>query len=58
MPEVAVTTIAREANREVSVTEVKPLIRSAFEDVFGLRFEDIYPQTPVAQPTIAIAKGA
>ena len=58
MPEVAVTTITREANRDVSVAEVKPLIRSAFEEVFGLRFEDMDKQTSGAEPKIAIAKGA
>jgi lipoate-protein ligase B len=58
MPEVAVTTIAREANREISVADVKPVIRSAFEDVFGLRFEDMGAQSPAPEPTAMVAKGA
>lgn len=58
MPEVAVTTIAREANREISVADVKPIIRSAFEDVFGLRFEDFEIQSPAPGPTAMVAKGA
>jgi lipoate-protein ligase B len=58
MPEVAVTTIAREAKRDVTVEEVKPLIRTAFEEVFGLKFEDMDQQFPVEAPEIAIAKGA
>jgi lipoyl(octanoyl) transferase len=41
MPEVEVTTIAREAGREVSVAETKPLVRHAIEAVFGIRFEDV-----------------
>ena len=58
MPEVAVTTMSREANREISVEEVKPIIRSAFEDVFALRFEDVDQSTPVTEPSPMIAKGA
>jgi lipoate-protein ligase B len=58
MPEVAVTTIAREAKRDVTVEEVKPLIRTAFEEVFGIKFEDIGQQTQPAHQEIAIAKGA
>jgi lipoate-protein ligase B len=58
MPEVAVTTIAREAKRDVTVAEVKPLIRTAFEEVFGIKFEDMDQQLPVPAPEIAIAKGA
>ncbi|HKW44798.1 MAG TPA: lipoyl(octanoyl) transferase LipB [Candidatus Eremiobacteraceae bacterium] len=58
MPEVAVTTIAREAGRDVSVAEVKPLIRSAFEDVFGLHLEDAAEPALLAGPEVAIAKGA
>ncbi len=58
MPEVAVTTIAREAKRDVTVEEVKPLIRTAFEEVFGIEFEDIAQPGSVAAPEIAIAKGA
>jgi lipoate-protein ligase B len=58
MPEVAVTTIAREAKREITVADVKPFIRSAFEDVFGLRFEDLEQQSSAAEPTTMVAKGA
>jgi lipoate-protein ligase B len=58
MPEVAVTTIAREANREISVADVKPVIRSAFEDVFDLRFEEMGAQSPASEPKAMIAKGA
>jgi len=58
MPEVAVTTIAREAKRDVTVEEVKPLIRAAFEEVFGIKFEDIDQQAQPSHQEIAIAKGA
>ena len=58
MPEVAVTTIAREANREISVADVKPVIRSAFEDVFDLRFEEMGAKSPAPESTTMIAKGA
>jgi len=58
MPEVAVTTIAREAKRDVTVAEVKPLIRTAFEEVFGMKFEEMDQQLPVPAPEIVIAKGA
>ena len=58
MPEVAVTTIAREAKRDVTVEEVKPLIRTAFEEVFGIKFEDIDRQAPPPHQETAIAKGA
>jgi lipoate-protein ligase B len=58
MPEVAVTTIAREVNRDVTVSEVKPMIRAAFEDVFGLHFEEVSQQELVAEPKAVFAKGA
>ena len=58
MPEVAVTTIARAANREISVADVKPVIRSAFEDVFDLRFEEMRAKSPAPASTAMIAKGA
>jgi hypothetical protein len=53
-----VTTIAREATRDVTVSEVKPIIRAAFEDVFGLHFEEVSQQELVAEPKVVFAKGA
>ena len=38
MPGVETTSIAREAGREVSVAEAKPYVRTALENVFGVRF--------------------
>ena len=58
MPEVAVTTIAREAKRDVTLAEVKPLIRAAFEEVFNIKFEELDQHASPAKKQVPVAKGA
>ena len=40
MPDVAVTTMSREAGRHISVADVKPHMRAALESAFGIELRD------------------
>ncbi len=43
MPGVETTSVAREAGRDVSLDEIKPLVRSALEKAYGIEFVEETP---------------
>jgi hypothetical protein len=43
MPGVETTSVAREAGRDVSLDDIKPLVRSALEKAYGLQFVEETP---------------